>query len=193
MAYSQSGNEHSLEKLTMYGLRLSLFVLVFAARATCGQEPEVAQGAELLAPFKQDLQRALLEGLAQGPEEAIAACRVRAPEIAGALTRDGVRVGRASHRLRNPSNAAPDWVAPILDAYASDPSDRAPRTVSLGGNRSGYVEPIVIQPLCLTCHGDNLAPEVASRINELYPTDSAVGYQAGDLRGVFWTEYPARE
>ncbi|NNC63672.1 MAG: DUF3365 domain-containing protein, partial [Gammaproteobacteria bacterium] len=112
---------------------------------------------------------------------------------AEALSRDGVRVGRASHRLRNPSNAAPDWVAPILDEYANEPSDRTPRTVSLGTDRSGYIEPIVLQPLCLTCHGDNLAPEVASRIRELYPADRAVGYQAGDLRGVFWAEFPPQE
>ncbi len=177
----------------MHGLRRFLIVLVFTAGSAGGQDSDVSQGANVLAPFKQDLQRALLEGLAQGPEEAIAACRIQAPEIAGALSRDGVRVGRASHRLRNPGNVAPDWVAPILDAYAADPSDRAPRTVSLGDNRSGYVEPIVLQPLCLTCHGDNLAPEVASRLSELYPTDRAVGYQAGDLRGVFWTEFPRQE
>ncbi len=177
----------------MYGLRSILVLLVLVAGGVGAQEPDVAHGAALLAPFKQDLQQALLEGLAQGPEAAIAACRIRAPGIAEALSRDGVRVGRASHRLRNPSNAAPEWVAPILDAYATDPSDRAPRTVSLGDERSGYVEPIVLQPLCLTCHGQNLAPEVASRISELYPSDSAVGYEAGDLRGVFWAEFPPRE
>jgi hypothetical protein len=168
-------------------------VLVFSAGVVGAQEAGVIQGARLLAPFKRDLQQALLDGLAQGPEEAIAACRTRAPGIAEALSRDGVRVGRASHRLRNLSNAAPDWVAPILDEYANEPSDRAPRTVSLGADRSGYVEPIVLQPLCLTCHGDNLAPEVASRIQELYPADRAVGYQAGDLRGVFWAEFPPQE
>ena len=173
---------------------LSFMVLLVLASGMVGaQEYELAPGPRLLAPFKQDLQQALLEGLAQGPEEAIAACRIKAPEIVGALSRDGVRLGRASHRLRNSSNTAPDWVAPILDEYANEPSDRAPRMVSLGSDRSGYVEPIVIQPLCLTCHGDSLAPEVASRIRELYPADRAVGYEVGDLRGVFWAEFPPQE
>ena len=169
------------------------FALALVAGVVPAQDSEPAPGAALLLPFKQNLQQALLEGLAQGPEEAIAACRVRAPAIADELSRDGVRVGRASHRLRNPANAAPDWVAPVLDAYAADPSDRAPRTVPIADSRSGYVEPIVMQPLCLTCHGESLAPEVASRIRELYPADRAVGYQAGELRGVFWAEYPPRE
>lgn len=167
--------------------------LVLAAGVVEAQEPEPAPGARLLAPLKQELQRALRNGLAQGPVEAIAACRLQAPGIADALSRDGVRVGRASQRLRNPANAPPAWVAPILEAYVTSPSHREPRTVDLPGNRSGYVEPIILKPLCLTCHGEALAPDVATRIEELYPADRAVGYRVGDLRGVFWVELPRPE
>ena len=168
---------------------LSLIVMLgFAGGILEAQES--APGPRLLAPFKQDLQQALQEGLAQGGVEAIAACRLKAPEIATSLSRDGVRMGRSSHRLRNPANAAPQWVVPILEAYASDPSDSTPRTVSVGTDRTGYIEPIFVQPLCLTCHGAELAPEVAAQISALYPTDRAVGYAVGDLRGVFWVEFP---
>jgi hypothetical protein len=65
--------------------------------------------------------------------------------------------------------------------------------VSVPGGTSGYVEPILLQSPCLACHGDALAPEVAARIGELYPEDRAVGFQVGDLRGVFWVELPAAE
>ena len=34
-------------------------------------------------------------------------------------------------------------------------------------------------------------PDVASRISELYPEDRATGFEAGDLRGIFWVEFPA--
>jgi hypothetical protein len=104
-----------------------------------------------------------------------------------------VHVGRASQRLRNPANAAPAWVEPLLEAYARDPAQREARTVALENGRSGYVEPIIVQPLCLTCHGTELAPAVAERIAALYPNDRAVGYAVGDLRGVFWVEFPASE
>ena len=104
-----------------------------------------------------------------------------------------MRVGRASHRLRNPANAPPAWVAPILETWVADPAARAPRTVSLAEGRSGYVEPILLQPPCLTCHGESLAPEVAERIRTSYPEDRATGFQVGDLRGVFWVEYPTDE
>jgi hypothetical protein len=47
--------------------------------------------------------------------------------------------------------------------------------------------------LCLTCHGENLSDSISSKLSELYPEDRAVGYRAGDLRGVFWVEFPAPE
>lgn len=165
--------------------------LVLGAAPLRAESPADARGAALLAPFKQQLQQALQEGLAQGPVAAISACRVKAPEIAGALSRDGVRMGRSSNRLRNPANAPSPWVAAILDDYLADPGRRAPRGVDLPDGRRGYVEPILTKPLCLSCHGESLAPAVEARIRELYPQDQATGFRVGDLRGVFWVEFPA--
>ncbi len=167
--------------------------LALAAGVVQAQKAELARGAELLVPFKQDLQEALRLGLAQGPVQAISACQLQAPEIAEALSLDGMSLGRTSHRLRNPANASPEWVRPVLEDYVASSSDRASRIVVLPNKRLGYVEPILLQPVCLTCHGDVLAPDIESRINELYPEDRAVGFRVGDLRGVFWIEFPAEE
>ena len=175
---------------TSLGCRAILLALAFTAATTCAQEAEPARGAELLAPFKKDLQQALKSGLAEGPVKAIQVCRVKAPDIANAISVGGVRVGRSSHKLRNPDNEAPDWVRPIMQAYLDDPSARSPQAVQLGESRWGYVEPIIVQPLCLACHGSELASDVRAQITELYPDDRATGFEAGDLRGVFWAEYP---
>ena len=175
---------------TPRGCQAILISLLLAANTIYAQDAELARGAELLTPFKQDLQKALKSGLAKGPAEAIQVCRTEAPEIATALSVDGVRIGRSSHRLRNPDNTAPDWVGPIMRAYLDDPANREPRAVELEGNRWGYAEPIIVQPLCLNCHGSRLAPDVAAQVAELYPEDRATGFEAGDLRGVFWLEYP---
>ncbi len=162
------------------------------ATATWAQTPQVhARGQALLAPFKAALQQALKSGLAEGPAAAVDACRLEAPELARRASQDGVRVGRTSHRLRNPANVAPEWVVPILDRYRTEPSNRKPAAVALGEGRTGYVEPIVLAPLCATCHGEALAPDLAARIEALYPEDRAVGFRPGELRGVFWVEMPA--
>lgn len=176
---------------------LVIFALVpgLAAAPAAFAEPstEHMRGAALLAPFKANLQEALRSGLAEGAIEAVGACRIRAPEIANDLSRNGIRVGRSSDRLRNPANAPPDWVRPLLDGFAAEPADRTPKSHALPDGQVGYVEPIVTQPLCLTCHGDALEPELAARIASLYPQDRAVGFRAGDLRGVFWVEFPSGE
>jgi len=148
------------------------------------------RGAELLAPFKTQLKQALLGSLQEGPVNAVTACRIEAPKIAAALSVEGIKMGRASHRLRNPLNIAPDWVDEILQDYIAAGSAWEPRRLQLGDDREGYVEPIVMAPLCLACHGDNLAADVQARIDELYPHDEATGFEADQLRGVFWVEYP---
>jgi len=153
------------------------------------QETKFARGAELLAPMKTALKQALMAGMQKGPVNAISVCKDRAPEIADSLSVDGSQIGRTSHRLRNPANSAPAWVDPVLKAYLNEDANREPRLLQLSDDRQGYVEPIVLQPLCLACHGESLAPDVAAKIMEAYPEDKATGFEVGDLRGVYWVEY----
>jgi hypothetical protein len=45
-------------------------------------------------------------------------------------------------------------------------------------------------PVCTTCHGATVAPDVAAAIAARYPEDRATGFSPGDLRGAFsiaWT------
>jgi hypothetical protein len=171
----------------------ALVVIVFVSGTASTEETEFARGAELLAPLKKELQQALVSGMQKGPLSAISVCKDKAPAIANSLSIEGVEMGRTSHRLRNPANSARDWVDTVLNAYLREDSDRAPELVTLPNGRLGYVEPIVVQSVCLACHGKSLAPDVAAQIKEAYPQDEATGFDVGDLRGVFWVEYPATE
>ena len=170
-----------------------LVLLACTAGTAEKQKTESARGAELLAPFKQDLKQALVAGMQEGPLNAISVCRDQAPAIAESLSTAGVQMGRTSHRLRNPDNSAPEWVDTVLQTYLGEEQGRAPTLVTLPNDRLGYVEPIATQPLCLACHGKSLAPDVAAHIKEAYPEDQATGFEADDLRGVFWVEYPEAE
>jgi hypothetical protein len=152
-----------------------------------------ARGAEALRPLKSSLQTALLEGLSEGPEGAIAVCRERAPELAAQAGGAGVLVGRTSHKLRNPDNAPKPWMRPLLNAYVADPADTTPRVVDLPDGGMGYVEPIYVKALCLGCHGETVAPSVEETIAELYPEDQATGFEKGDFRGLFWVEFAASD
>jgi hypothetical protein len=132
---------------------------------------------------------ALAEGLEKGPATAIEVCQVLAPEIAADLGSAAVEIGRTSHKLRNRANAPREWVRPLLDRYERARGEPEPEIVRLEDGKIGYVEPIFVKPMCLTCHGGDLSPDVAARIDTLYPDDRARGFKEGDFRGLFWIEF----
>ena len=171
--------------------RLLLAVCALVTSAACaGPDFDAdARGAELLMPFKMNLKSALVEGMQAGPVEAINVCSIEAPSISAALSVDGIVMGRSSHKLRNPDNAPPRWLAGHLDRFAAG-KQQGPLVLELEDGRYGYAEPIATQGMCLLCHGENLAPEIATRISEAYPEDMATGFREGDIRGVFWVEFP---
>jgi len=146
-------------------------------------------GAVALKPFKKALMTALEDGLAGGTTNAVRVCRTEASELAKQHSTRTTRLGRSSHRLRNPGNAPPAWLEPTLARYLEDPSARKPVALDLGNGARGYVEPIATQPLCLACHGPAPDPDLAAEISRLYPDDRATDFEVGDLRGVFWVEF----
>ncbi|MDJ0918385.1 MAG: DUF3365 domain-containing protein [Woeseiaceae bacterium] len=151
------------------------------------------RGAALLGPFKKNLKAALQQGMMDGIPTAITVCKDEAPALAAEYSVGGVVMGRTSHRLRNPSNTAPLWVNAVVEGYLEPDSDRQPAVTRLDNGRWGYVEPIATQPVCLACHGEPLAPDVAETIAAEYPDDQATGFKVGDLRGVFWVEFPGEQ
>jgi hypothetical protein len=179
-----------LSLAAVYFVLLVLFVLPACDRSKIDEAKWKEAGAEAVLPFKKSLKQALVAGLEDGPLEAVAACQVEAPKLAEAQSSGGVKVGRASQKLRNPSNAPKLWMQPFLQVYETDPERREPGVVLIDDKTVGYVEPIFVQPLCVTCHGAELGSDLKAKLAELYPSDQATGYAAGDFRGVFWAELP---
>jgi hypothetical protein len=151
--------------------------------------PDTSERARAaLGPFQSQLLGALTSALAEsGPEGAIGACRTAAPELARAAGGEGISIGRTSRKLRNPANAPEPWMEPLLDAYAAG-TTREPQVVRIDAKHVGYVEPIFVKPLCLTCHGDGVDDSIRARLAAEYPNDRATGYVVDDLRGIFWVK-----
>jgi len=174
-------------------LILSLIVVLPACdRSKINEAKWKEAGAEAVLPFKRSLKQALVTGLEDGPVAAVSACRVEAPKLAEAQSKGAIKVGRASQKLRSPSNAPKLWMQKFLEVYEADPERREPGVVLIDDKTVGYVEPIFMQPLCVTCHGAELAPDLQASLGELYPDDQAIGYAPGDFRGVFWVELPRK-
>lgn len=155
------------------------------ARAAFEARAQAATGT-LKKSLMGALQGAMKDG---GPAAAVTACNTQAPEIAKAAATADVKVGRASAKLRNPGNAPAPWLEPLLAEYAAVPAAEAkPKVVELEGGGFGYVEPLYVGGVCLTCHGDptGIPQEVKTQLATLYPKDAATGYAAGDFRGLVW-------
>lgn len=131
---------------------------------------------------------------ANGPEAAIAVCKQAAPEIAGKLSAEkNWQVGRVGTRLRNAANAPNGWQQKALNQFSERlAKGEKPDTLEFtqiekdgGKHYLRYAKAIVLQPMCVTCHGTPEAiPEgVKARLKQEYPTDQATGYQPGELRG----------
>jgi hypothetical protein len=150
----------------------------------------IAQASVAIQPLKKRLSEALTEAMSKGgPVAAIDVCSRDAPRFAAEAEAAAVKLGRSSSKLRNPNNSPRPWLSPLLRELETLPNaEGSQRVVQLDDQHFGYAEAITLKPLCATCHGTNVAPEVAAKLRERYPNDQATGYQPGQLRGVFWAE-----
>lgn len=157
-----------------------------------GWVPESRQAAQALGGA---LIAELSSALAVSPVEAISVCSTRAPSIATEQSaRFGATVGRTALRIRNPANAPAAWQREVLQQFARQLEAGAdPATLEFAAEvnvgqvtERRFMKPIMTAPLCLTCHGDAVAPGLAQAIAERYPEDQATGFRAGELRGAFY-------
>lgn len=180
-------------------LLLILAFATFSPSADAQTDDErLAASRELATQFQQDLGGRLSAAMASGgPVEAIAVCSQEAPAIADRLSvESGASVRRIALATRNPTNAADAQSIEVLDGFA--------RALSAGvegplehvqaqpDGSIRYTRAIVTQPMCLVCHGQAIADDVATVLAQHYPADQATGLQVGVLRGAFLIEWPGK-
>jgi len=138
----------------------------------------------------QQLQHTLKRSMqADGPVAAISVCNTEAPQIAAGLSEGDWQVGRTALKIRNPANTANDWEVSVMQSFSEQLSAGAdPKTLEASkqeGGRFYYMKAITTGPVCLACHGENIAPPLAEKLDQLYPQDQARGFRQGQLRGAF--------
>jgi hypothetical protein len=142
----------------------------------------------LLRELEEELDRG-------GPSWAIGSCHVDVIKLSAHLRRyEGIAAGRTSDRLRNPMNRPRAWAAPILDATAGVLArDIEGFAVDLA-DKVGVMRPIVETRMCASCHGraETMEPAVRRALTLRYPTDRAIGFTEGEIRGWYWVEVAKR-
>ncbi len=156
---------------------------------------EAASARAAIQQLRQVMMQALQTSMREvGPAEATAVCRHLAPEMAAEISAEtGWQIRRPALKARNPANRPTELERGVLLGYLTrslaGQSLEEMETVRLveqdGKAYVHYMRAIPTLDACLTCHGSDLAPDVAAKIAEVYPEDEAIGFQVGELRGAF--------
>ena len=136
---------------------------------------------------------------ANGPEASISVCKEKAPAIAASLSQSsGFSVTRVSPKNRNPKAVPDAWEAEAQAALEKRlAGGEKPETLDTwqvvktsSGKEFRYAKALVTQPVCLTCHGENISEGLKAKLAAEYPNDKATGYGPGMVRGIISIRRP---
>ena len=152
----------------------------------------LAHGDKVVALTFDTLRKSLTHAIgANGVEGAITFCNERAYPITD-IYADTVTIKRTSLRYRNPNNKPDTLEESILKEMTSGQTKmKTPQPIIVRDNKNAevhYFKPIMMQGMCLNCHGKpntQISESVISRIHDLYPDDRATDFKEGDVRGLW--------
>jgi hypothetical protein len=154
---------------------------------------------ELITSLQDELLNAIKSG---GVTEAINVCNIKAlplTEGVAMVNMGNLDLKRTTYKYRNPLNAPNEFEKLALDHFQNkiDNQEDLPEFYIQKINENNetsfyYYKPLITKEVCLNCHGaiENMSNEVYSIVKELYPNDKAIGYKAGEFRGLISIKFP---
>jgi hypothetical protein len=181
-----------LKKITL----IFILISIISCKTELSKENKqayVLKGKEITKASFKELSSHLMEQMKLGgPQQAVPFCNVKAmPIISKMEDKFNVTIKRTSNKLRNSENKATERELEIINKYQAllDQGKELTPIVELNkNNQKHYFAPIQLNSKCLTCHGkleEKLSVKTDSLIKSLYPNDKAIGYNEGDLRGIW--------
>ena len=153
--------------------------------AGISEEAKMALGGELKAAMERG-----------GVAEAVGYCNLNAIDITETVAKKyNATIKRVTDKPRNPANAANDQELVQMKKWRellAAPTGQVLTQEETETERHFYL-PIKIDAFCTNCHGvpgETLTLENQAIISAKYPTDQAIGYQLGDLRGLWHITFP---
>lgn len=127
----------------------------------------------------------------KGVPGAVEVCNIHAISLTGVYSKKGFSIKRATDRPRNQNNLADSTEQRIISLLSQIKNSNKQLSPILEKDSKGvfhYYKPIIIQGMCLSCHGkksEQILDDTWKMIAAKYPVDSAVNYSEGDLRGIW--------
>lgn len=194
---------------SVYAIAKALAVIGFFGLfiAACNQQtkpvPErewdrsayVRKGDSLVKMTFDTLRNTLLATIqAKGVEGAVRFCNINAMPVTASFASERIHISRVTDRPRNPGNALTEFDRLQFDRYRNDldKGDSLAPAVIKEGRFVHYYKPILVQAMCLNCHGQkgtDISLPLSATIDSLYPSDAAKGYRNGQLRGMWHVKF----
>lgn len=161
-----------------------------------GAEEWTARGRAITSQAFSLLSSNLLQAIEQGgAQNSLPYCSAMAMPLTRIVAdTNSVSLRRVSHRVRNPGNRAnTEELALIAEYRTTRAAGGVLSPVLMADGHVTYYAPIVItNALCLQCHGTpekEVTLEVLSSIRKHYPADEAVGFEMGEVRGLWRVDF----
>jgi hypothetical protein len=189
-------------------MKLFIVIIVLTVLSSCNQEVKpidksgYTKKGKIIAQatFKKMGGEVVKNMKKGGVETAVLFCNKEASKLTAEMEQKyEVSIRRTSLKLRNTDNAPTDEEKAIIKKYnelKAHGEELKPIVESGKTEQIHFYAPIKIKKKCLSCHGQigvSMEQKSDSIIKILYPSDKAIGYKEGDLRGIWSITFKSKK
>jgi hypothetical protein len=183
----------NVEKKVYHPILLQPDTTIYIVLNDSLREALTTQGKQISIKAKQAIKSALQNAIKEGGlGYALEYCNVNAMPIVDSVSmNEHVQIRRLAKKYRNPLNETDANESNIYKSYVIkwlNGEFMYPMVIPGKNNHPVYFDPMQVESLCLNCHGkvgEQINPDLAKKIAELYPNDKAIDFEVGELRGMW--------
>lgn len=160
--------------------------------AETDQDPYAKIGMQYALAAKGALGKNLMKAIQQkGPVGAVEFCNGKALPLTDSISQlKNAQIRRVSDKPRNPENTANEEELGYISYFKGlIASGTQPKPILKEENdKVNFYYPIATNAMCLQCHGkpnEHVQPATMVKLQNLYPSDKALGYNTNEVRGIW--------
>ncbi len=153
-------------------------------------------GLNIAFSTKAELGKNLMGAIKEkGTLEALQFCNIKATTITDSMaTLHQAKIRRVSDKTRNPDNLANETELENISYFKNNlaKGEEINPIVETRNDSIYFYYPIVTNDMCMQCHGipnKEIDQTILLGLNDLYPTDKAIGYSVNQVRGIWSIQF----
>lgn len=156
------------------------------------EDVNVKRGMQYALAAKGALGKNLMKALSnKGAVGALEFCTIKAIPLTDSIAHlKNAQIRRVSDKPRNVNNSANEEELGYISQFKASVAqgNETKPIVKEVGETIHFYFPITTNAMCLQCHGkpkEQVQPATMAKLQELYPSDMALGYDTNEVRGIW--------